>query len=118
MEVLCTSLDTQYACSELAAALRRAAPRVRQVAQEYMDRADDRTLLIVFHCPCCSSDPWMDLPDTVLVTPFYGIDPAGYKIHEVGLYPPFQTPGRNDEAETLEEYLDAFRQTIERALSA
>lgn len=120
MEVLCTSLDTEYACDELAWALRQAAPRIREVAREFTSRADDRSLIIVLLCPCCANDPWMDLEGAVLVTPFHGIDPARYRgrIYEVEYYPPFRTPGQDGEAATIDEFLASFRQTIERALAS
>ncbi len=117
MEVLCTGVNTRYAAPDLAAALRAAAPAIRRVAQEFIPRMDDRFLVIVLHCPCCSESNWMGLDNAVFVTPFYGIDPEGYVIHQVDLYPPHRTPGQNGEAETLEDFLQAFRQTIERALA-
>ena len=77
---------------------------------------DNRTLVVVLLCPCCCDNASLRVPNAVLVSPFAGIDPYGFDIHCVDKDPPFRHPGKDREAATLKEYLDAFRSTIDRAL--
>jgi hypothetical protein len=118
MKVEFTRVNTSYACQELGGALVSAIPAVTKAAMEYVSREDTRKLVVVLTCPCCAGDPLLRERNTVLVSPFRGISCEGRKIHRMAKYPPYRTPGVDDEAATLEEYLADFKSTVEKALLA
>ncbi len=118
MQVQFTRVHTGYANPELARALRDIIPQVRRTAQEYSRRDDKRKLVVVCLCPCCASDPLLDEENAVFVSPFCGIDRAGYdEILRVEKYPPYRTPGEDREAATEADFLKHFQSTIEKALA-
>ena len=110
----------QWAGGLLAQAHRRSLIDIKRVAQEYKTWADKRTLIVVLCCPCCGPQDRLlnrlGKEETIFVTPFFGMSDARGKIHMIKKYPPGGYPGQKAEAATLDEYLQAFRQTIEEAL--
>ncbi|KKP92857.1 MAG: hypothetical protein UR99_C0063G0009 [Candidatus Moranbacteria bacterium GW2011_GWD2_36_12] len=117
MNIEFTGVDTGYACSELGIALERMVPEIRMfVNKKYSSRKDDRTLVIVMVCPCCSSSDKLRIRNSIMVSPFRGIDCSGYNIKRINVYPPFRTPGKDGEAGNVEEFLKFFENTIEEAL--
>jgi hypothetical protein len=120
MEIVITSVDTRFACPELRDALEDAIPAVSNIAREYAGRKDDRTLVVLLACPCCSwsGHDELSLARAVVVSPFAGIDCHSYpQVHLVKKDPPYRTPGQWREAASIEEYLFDFRATLDGALA-
>lgn len=87
------------------------------------ERIDDlRTLVIIEGCPCC--DESYDVasaahgrPETILVSPFKGIDVAGLtRIVTMDVYPPFRYPGVGDECRDAKHYRLKWHETIANAI--
>jgi hypothetical protein len=92
--------------------------RIRSVAEEFKNREDDRTLVIVLSCPCCYwNPPRLEDPNkAVFVSPLHDIDCEKRPIRQMEKTPP-RGAGMDSEAATVEEYLDLFRATIDAALA-
>ncbi|KKQ51263.1 MAG: hypothetical protein US70_C0020G0013 [Parcubacteria group bacterium GW2011_GWD2_38_11] len=117
MKIEFTNIDTEYACNELGSALRQTIPAIKRfVLEKYSNRQDERTLVVVFMCPCCNSSEKLYMENAVLVSPFRGIDRVGHKIECVDVYPPFREQ-RKEEAKNVEEFLQHFETTVEKALA-
>lgn len=116
MNIAFTCVNVEYACRELGDALLGSLHSIRSIAQEYRNREDDRTLVIVLTCPCCRRDGLLETENAVLVSPFKGIDPRGYEIRCADTYPPFRNPGRGEEAASIDDFLRSFRTAIDLAL--
>ena len=111
----------EWACDELAEGLRGQLGGIYQVANEFKSRPGNKTICIVLCCPCCNASCLDALPerdkDTVWVTPFHGIDPAGCHITQIDVYPPYEKKDGKREAVDDRQFLDHWRQTIEKALA-
>lgn len=124
MKIEFTHVDTSYACRELSLSLRDLVPSIRKmVLHTYEQRDDKRTLVIVLTCPCCAGDRRLDIKNAVLVTPFKGIDPKKYKIHQISKYPPpwlsiptTETHDLSVISNSRDEFMNLFRATIDHAL--
>lgn len=117
VKVIFTNVDVSYACSELGGALIGSLPGIIKVAHEFAgSEGSNRRLVVVTCCPCCSKMGVDIQAGDILVTPFHGIDPERFSIAEIPVYPPFRTPGEDGEAESTEEFAQAWRETIKKAL--
>ena len=109
-----------YACVELAVGYRRIISAITSVATSFVAVESSKILVVVRSCPCCSQTDIGRFTDEtegfVLVSPLVGIDNAGYNIAIPAVFPPFRTPGLNDESATVDAFLKAWRETIEKAL--
>lgn len=102
--------------TDLGMAYRSIYADIHRVAVKFEKRQDDRTLIVVMLCPCCCDHPLLEEKNAVFVSPFAGIDSS--RITTVDLYPPWVTAEfkRSGYAKNEEEFLDHFRETIQRAL--
>jgi hypothetical protein len=118
MKVLFTSLDLYYAGKDLGVAFSDCLPEIKETATSFEAKEDNRTLVVVLMCPCCAKDRTNNIntPGAILVSPFRGIDPHGYKIECADRFPPYRNPGTGEEALTDDDFLLSFLVAIERAL--
>ena len=111
MKIMITSVDTGYACSDLAKAHVNAIPSIIQTAyEECAHKEDGRTLVIVLLCPCCSRFSYPE--KSVLISPFKGIDPNGHNVHIVDTYPPYSRSTSD-----MDEFCNHFRALLRKALA-
>ncbi len=120
-----TKINTEYVNEECSNVLREIIPQIKDIAQSFVNHKDNRSLMVILTPLCRYCTDIMDdvsdyeLKNIVLVSPFKDIDTNGYNVAVINKWPPFHIfhiPRGYDETDTLQDFLQEFKEVIKNAL--
>ena len=122
MKIIATAVNVDHFPKAMGEALRQAMLYVMEmVSDHFLERHDERTLVIVFTCPHCQPMAELDMENSVLVTPFKGVEPTEKyrgKLYAAQKYPPTWGVCRlKGEARSEGAYVKSVKRAIRGALA-